>query len=118
MLEHPTCMWQDEDIKRWIQELTSFVTHMCMFDLHVPETHGETRKLIRKSTRLLVSHPDMQEHLRRRCPGAQDDAISVMHRLPDRGQGLDRLASMRVVTPDSLCKPCWIPLPASIRPSV
>ena len=65
-------MWQDADIQRWMKELSSFVTHMCMFDLHVPETDRKTRKLIRKSTRLLVSHADMQDHLCRRCPGTQD----------------------------------------------
>ena len=38
LFEHPSpsCYWDDPDFGRWCDELHSFVTHMCRFDLHVP----------------------------------------------------------------------------------
>ena len=42
---------------------------MCCFDLHVPAVETQPKQLIRKTTRLLVSHEDMKEYLQRRCPG-------------------------------------------------
>ena len=54
---------------RWCDELHSFVTHMCCFNLHVPANGILPKRLIRKSTRLLCSHSDMRV-LCRKCPGA------------------------------------------------
>eukprot|EP00435_Cladocopium_sp_Y103_P021891 s1135_g5.t1 len=71
VFEHPapSTIWHDPDYKAWCDELTSFVTDMCCFNLHVPETPTSCKKLIRKHTRLLVSHEDMKDELCRRCPG-------------------------------------------------
>eukprot|EP00435_Cladocopium_sp_Y103_P057373 s281_g19.t1 len=72
VFEHPapSVVWKDPDMKAWCDELTSFVTDMCCFDLHVPAVNGSPKKLIKKSTRLLVSHSDMKEYLAFRCPGS------------------------------------------------
>eukprot|EP00435_Cladocopium_sp_Y103_P045506 s941_g13.t1 len=74
VFEHPapSVIWKDPEIKAWCDELTSFVIDMCRFDLHVPATEHTSKKLIKKSTRLLVSHADMREHLEFRCPGPDD----------------------------------------------
>eukprot|EP00435_Cladocopium_sp_Y103_P035542 s519_g9.t1 len=71
MFEHPapSAIWHDSEFKAWCDELTSFVTDMCRFNLHVPETPSANKKLIRKHTRLLVSHEDMKDELCLRCPG-------------------------------------------------
>ena len=71
MFEHPapSAIWHDPEFKAWCDELTSFVTDMCQFNLHVPKTPNANKKLIRKHTRLLVSHEDMKDDLCRRCPG-------------------------------------------------
>ena len=71
MFEHPSpsCYWDDPDFAQWCEELHSFVTHMCCFNLHVPARGNQSKRLIRKSTRLLCSHADMCA-LRRNCPGA------------------------------------------------
>ena len=72
ILEHPvgSRLWRDDGIRHLMSTLTSFVTHMCCFDLHVPATESQPRQRIKKSTRLLVSHEDMKHFLWRLCPGA------------------------------------------------
>eukprot|EP00435_Cladocopium_sp_Y103_P046254 s603_g13.t1 len=74
VFEHPapSAVWHDPEMKAWCDELTSFVTDMCRFNLHVPPTNVSPKQLIRKHTRLLVSHEDMKEHLCLRCPGDAD----------------------------------------------
>ena len=76
VFEHPVGseLWQDPDIAKWRNDLTSFVTDMCCFDLHLPATNTSCKKLIKKSTRLLVSHPDMREFLCKHCPGETNEA--------------------------------------------
>eukprot|EP00435_Cladocopium_sp_Y103_P001293 s456_g1.t1 len=71
LFEHPSpsCYWDDPTFNRWCEELHSFVTHMCCYNLHVPAQGNKPKRLIRKSTRLLCSHADMCV-LRRNCPGA------------------------------------------------
>ena len=71
LFEHPSpsCYWDDPEMARWCDELHSFVTHMCCFNLHVPANGILPKRLIRKSTRLLCSHSDMRV-LCRKCPGA------------------------------------------------
>ena len=73
IFEHPapSLVWKDPEMKEFCNEYTSFVTDMCCFDLHVPATPTQSKKLIRKSTRLLVSHEDMKEYLHFRCPGSE-----------------------------------------------
>ena len=70
LFEHPagSDVWHDDEMQQWCQELTSFITHMCCFDLHLPARGDKPKRYIRKSTRLLCSHPDM-EVLQRHCPG-------------------------------------------------
>ena len=72
VFEHPapSVVWKDPEMRAWCDELTSFVTDMCCFDLHVPAVNDSPKKLIKKSTRLLVSHSDMKEYLAFRCPGS------------------------------------------------
>lgn len=71
VFEHPapSAVWKDPEMKAWCDELTSFITDMCRFNLHLPPTAKTPKQLIRKSTRLLVSHEDMREYLEFRCPG-------------------------------------------------
>eukprot|EP00435_Cladocopium_sp_Y103_P017847 s883_g4.t1 len=71
IFEHPSGseVWKDPDMLRWRDELTSFITDMCRFDLHLPAHGDKPKQLLRKSTRLLVSHSDMKQYLERRCPG-------------------------------------------------
>ena len=52
-------------MKRWCDELHSFLTDTR---LHVPAVQGKPKQLIRKTTRLLVSHEDMLS-LQTTCPG-------------------------------------------------
>ena len=74
IFEHPvgSAVWKDSDMRKWCNDLTSFVIDMCCFNLNVPATSQTESRLIRKSTRLLVSHADMSTSLRRRCPGETD----------------------------------------------
>ena len=62
-------MWRDEEIRRWLNDLTTCVTDMCCFDLHLPSTEHHAKRLIKKSTRLLMTHEDMRPYLLKRCPG-------------------------------------------------
>eukprot|EP00435_Cladocopium_sp_Y103_P071090 s130_g36.t1 len=70
MFEHPTgsVVWEDPQMQEWCSSLTSFVTNMCQFDLHLPARDGKPKRFLRKSTRLLCSHEDM-ESLALVCPG-------------------------------------------------
>ena len=71
IFEHPAPseVWSDPDFIKLRNDLCSFTTDMCCFDLHVPAVETQPKQLIRKTTRLLVSHEDMKEYLQRRCPG-------------------------------------------------
>ena len=79
LLEHPrgSEMWQDPEIKKWCEELHSFVIDMCCFNLHVPANGMNPKKLIQKATRLLVSHEDMT-CLQKTCPGAAHGTHAVI----------------------------------------
>eukprot|EP00435_Cladocopium_sp_Y103_P016757 s3691_g4.t1 len=74
VFEHPgpSIAWKDPEMASWCDELTSFITDMCCFDLHLPATNQQPKKLIKKSTRLLVSHSDIKEYLCFRCPGTEE----------------------------------------------
>ena len=63
VFEHPT------GAKTWMYDEVhvTIKLHTCRFGLQLP--HSE--KLIRKSTRLFVTHEDMKG-LERRCPGSAD----------------------------------------------
>ena len=72
LFEHPVCsrIWKENpSFRKWCNDLHSCVIDMCCYNLHLPETSKESKKLIKKSTRLLMSHADMRDVLERRCPG-------------------------------------------------
>ena len=66
LLEHPhgSKMWTYHEIELLTKRHHLLKCHMCRFNLRLP---GDDR-LIRKPTRLLVSHDDMKG-LERTCPG-------------------------------------------------
>ena len=74
VFEHPVGseVWRDPEMQQFCKDLCSFTTDMCCFDLHLPSTADRAKARIRKTTRLLVSHHDMKEHLCRQCPGESD----------------------------------------------
>ena len=71
VFEHPigSEVWQDPEMVELCNELCPFKTDMCCFDLHLPATENHPKKLVKKSTRLLVSNHDMKPYLQRLCPG-------------------------------------------------
>eukprot|EP00435_Cladocopium_sp_Y103_P060613 s808_g22.t1 len=79
ILEHPrgSEYWDDPEIAAWCKELHSFVTDMCCFNLHLPACDGHPKQLIRKPTRLLVSHEDMKS-LHKTCPGEAHGTHAVI----------------------------------------
>eukprot|EP00435_Cladocopium_sp_Y103_P050219 s645_g15.t1 len=87
----PSCYWEDPDFAQWCEERHSFVTHMCCFNLHVPAHHDHSKKLIRKSTRLLCSHADMCV-LRRSCPGASDPQHGEHRQVAGSEPGLESVS--------------------------
>ena len=80
LFEHPTGsdVWLDEEMQQWCKELTTFTTHMCCFNLHLPAHHDKPKRYIRKSTRLLCSHSDMAI-LQRLCPGEHEHVTVSGH---------------------------------------
>ena len=66
MFEHPkgSCAWHFPAIEKLMNKMWIVDLHMCCYDMKIP---GEL--LIRKPTRLLVSHKNMSA-LSRKCPGA------------------------------------------------
>eukprot|EP00435_Cladocopium_sp_Y103_P055765 s362_g18.t1 len=70
LFEHPrgSEVWDDPDMKAWCDEMHTFLLDMCCYNLHVPASIKGPKQLIKKSTRLLVSHEDMLS-LHKLCPG-------------------------------------------------
>eukprot|EP00435_Cladocopium_sp_Y103_P035287 s382_g9.t1 len=94
LFEHPSpsSVWDDQDFINWCMQYHSFVTHMCCFDLHVPATAQHPKQLIRKSTRLFVSHSDMCV-LRRNCPGDRDPAHVCHRQVAGSEPGIGRVST-------------------------
>ena len=69
MFEHPTGArtWSYAEVQALCKRHVTVKLHMCRYGLQLPESS----RLIRKSTRLLVTHEDMR-CLERLCPGKND----------------------------------------------
>ena len=69
MFEHPTGArtWTYAEMQSLCRRYETVKLHMCRYGLRLPQSS----KLIRKSTRLLVTHPEMKV-LSRLCPGGSD----------------------------------------------
>eukprot|EP00435_Cladocopium_sp_Y103_P073897 s9_g45.t1 len=69
IFEHPTGArtWTYPEMQTLCKRFTTVKLHLCRYGLQLPESN----QLIRKSTRLLASHQDM-ESLGLLCPGKQD----------------------------------------------
>ena len=69
MFEHPTGArtWTYAEMQSLCRKYETVKLHMCRYGLRLPQSS----KLIRKSTRLLVTHPEMKV-LSRLCPGESD----------------------------------------------
>ena len=69
VFEHPTgaMTWTYPEVQALLKKFTTVKLHMCRYGLRLPQSE----RLIRKSTRLLVSHQDMQV-LGLTCPGKSD----------------------------------------------
>ena len=86
MFEHPTGsdMWTyPTEVMNLCKKYVPTKLHMCQYGLKIPSSEN----FIRKSTRLLLSHEDMQAKLGRTCPGSPvhkcHDVIAGSH--PDVG---------------------------------
>lgn len=87
LFEHPTGSkaWSYPEVQKLCRKHHLVKCHMCQYGLKIPDSPN----LIRKSTRLLVSHEDMKV-LGKQCPGASDpnhqchDSIAGSH--PSVGQ--------------------------------
>ena len=85
MFEHPTGsdMWTYPEVQNLCRKYFPTKLHMCQYGLKIPSSEN----FIRKSTRLLLSHEDMQEKLGRTCPGPTvhkcHDVVAGSH--PDIG---------------------------------
>lgn len=93
VFEHPVGseVWHDPDFKQRRNDLTSFVLHMCCFDLHLPATSTKEKQLIRKGTRLLLSHADMRNSLERHCPGDSHPDLAVHATVAGSHPGVGRV---------------------------
>ena len=87
LFEHPvgSRLWTYPEVQRLCAKFHLLRCHMCRYGLRIPDSEN----LIRKGTRLLVSHESMKT-LARECPGKQDphhrchDVIAGSH--PQIGQ--------------------------------
>eukprot|EP00435_Cladocopium_sp_Y103_P012259 s60_g3.t1 len=76
MFEHPkgSSVWKDDDeMDQLCQQFHVVEVDMCCYDLHLPAIHDRPKQLVKKATRLLVSHEDMT-CLHRQCPGDSSPA--------------------------------------------
>eukprot|EP00435_Cladocopium_sp_Y103_P044898 s702_g12.t1 len=75
VLEHPqgSQLWTYAEVRALIDEFELLTCHMCRYGLRIPKED----KLIRKATRLLVSHKSMK-CLAKTCPG-KDHPNHVCH---------------------------------------
>ena len=80
MFEHPlpAQTWTYPEVQKLCREFHSIKLHMCRYNLRLPKSEN----LIRKGTRLVVTHDNMKE-LARTCPGPTDP----QHRTHDTIQG-------------------------------
>ena len=69
VLEHPlgSKLWSYPEVAKLCRQHQVVKCHMCRFGLRLPDSE----RLIRKGTKLLVSHNDMKT-LARECPGRND----------------------------------------------